>query len=121
MNQFVSPSPVPVIPALLEFFAATHTRQAYARTAEEFRLGRDAGVLSIAAVQPMHVATWIELARSRPLRRASSYWLAAICHLFDWLVTGPVVPVDPAGSMRGPRHAVTCEQTSALPACAIAR
>jgi len=55
VNQLVSRSPAPVIPALLEFFAATHTLQAYARAAEEFRLGRDASVLSIAAVQPMHV------------------------------------------------------------------
>jgi site-specific recombinase XerC len=49
----------------LEFFAANirnpHTRRAYARAAEEF-LARcaDAGVPSIAAVQPVHVATWIE-------------------------------------------------------------
>jgi integrase/recombinase XerC len=27
--------------------------------------------------------------------------LAAIRHLFDWLVTGQVVPVNPAGSVRG--------------------
>ena len=25
----------------------------------------------------------------------------------DWLVTGQVVPVNPAGSVRGPRHVVT--------------
>jgi site-specific recombinase XerC len=32
--------------------------------------------------------------------------LAAIRHLFDWLVTGQVVPVNPAGSVRGPRREV---------------
>jgi hypothetical protein len=49
----------------LEFFAANirnpHTRRAYYRAAEEFLTWcADAGVPSIAAVQPVHVATWIE-------------------------------------------------------------
>jgi hypothetical protein len=49
----------------LEFFAANicnpHTRRAYYRAAEEFLAWcADAVVLSIAAVQPVHVATWIE-------------------------------------------------------------
>jgi site-specific recombinase XerC len=33
--------------------------------------------------------------------------LAAIRHLFDWLVTGQVVPVNPASSVRGPSHTAT--------------
>jgi hypothetical protein len=49
----------------LEFFAANirnaHTRRAYARAADEFLAWcAAAGVPSIAAVQPVHVATWIE-------------------------------------------------------------
>jgi hypothetical protein len=40
--------------------------------------------------------------------------LAAIRHLFDWLVTGQIVPVNPAGSVRGPRHVVTSGQTPVL-------
>jgi integrase/recombinase XerC len=40
--------------------------------------------------------------------------LAAIRHLYDWLVTGQVVPVNPAGSVRGPRHIVTSGQTPVL-------
>jgi hypothetical protein len=31
-------------------------------------------------------------------------FFAARRHLFDWLVTGQVVPVNPAASVRGPRH-----------------
>ena len=58
----------------LEFFAANirnpHTRRAYARAAEEFLAWcASAGVPSIAAVQPVHVATWIE-ARTRELAGA---------------------------------------------------
>jgi hypothetical protein len=61
----------------LEFFAANirnpHTRRAYARAAEEF-LGwcASVGVRSIAAVQPVRVATWIRPARASWPRRASS-------------------------------------------------
>ena len=49
----------------LEFFAASirnpHTRRAYGRAAEEFLAWcASAGVPSIAAVQPVHVGTWIE-------------------------------------------------------------
>jgi hypothetical protein len=49
----------------LEFFAANirnpHTRRAYARAAEEFLAWCvDVGEPSIAAVEPVHVATWIE-------------------------------------------------------------
>jgi hypothetical protein len=51
----------------LEFFAANirnpHTRRAYARAAEEFLAWcASVGVPSIAAVQPVHVATWLEAA-----------------------------------------------------------
>jgi site-specific recombinase XerC len=103
----------------LEFFAANirnpHTRRAYARAAEEF-LGWCAtvGVPSISAIEPVHVATWIE-AGTRGLAAPSvKQRLAAIRHLFDWLVTGQVVPVNPAGSVRGPRHVVTSGQTPVL-------
>ena len=50
----------------LEFFAAAirnpHTRRACARAAADFLLWcEDRGVPSVAAVQPLHVAAWIEL------------------------------------------------------------
>jgi integrase/recombinase XerC len=40
--------------------------------------------------------------------------LAALRHLFDWLVNGQVVPINPAHAVRGPRHVVTCGQTPVL-------
>jgi site-specific recombinase XerD len=103
----------------LEFFAANirnpHTRRAYHRAAEEFLAWcASAGVPSIAAIQAVHVATWIE-ASTRELAVASvKQRLAAIRHLFDWLVTGQVVPVNPAHTVRGPRHVVTSGQTPVL-------
>ena len=123
MNKLV-PISSPALPALvaaagerasmrfLEFFAANirnpHTRRAYYRAAEEFLAWcASAGVPSITAVQPVHVATWIE-ASTRDLAAPSvKQRLAALRHLFDWLVNGQVVPVNPAHTVRGPRHVVT--------------
>ena len=118
MNQLV-PISSSTLPALvtaagerasmrfLEFFAANirnpHTRRAYARAADEF-LGwcASVGVPSIAVVQPVHVATWIEAATRELAAPSVKQRLAAIRHLFDWLVTGQVVPVNPAASVRCP-------------------
>ena len=123
MSDLVS-LPAPRLPALvaaageragmrfLEFFAANirnpHTRRAYYRAADEF-LGwcASVGVPSIAAVQPVHVAAWIEAATREMAAPSVKQRLAAIRRLFDWLVTGQVVPVNPAHAVRGPRHIVT--------------
>jgi integrase/recombinase XerC len=40
--------------------------------------------------------------------------LAALRHLFDWLVNGQVVPANPAHTVGGPRHVVTSRQTPVL-------
>jgi site-specific recombinase XerC len=71
-------------------------------------------VPSIGAVQPEHVGTWIEASRHELAAPSVKQRLAAIRHLFDWLVTGQVVPVNPAASVRGPRQVVTCGQTPVL-------
>ena len=103
----------------LECFAATirntHTRRAYARASVEF-LGWCSlrGVSSLAAVQPLHVATWIEEASRRVSAPTVKQRLARVRHLFDWLVTGQVVPVNPAASVRGPSHSVRLGKTPVL-------
>ena len=40
--------------------------------------------------------------------------LAAIRHLFDWLVVGQIIPINPAGSVRGPTHIVWAGKTPVL-------
>jgi site-specific recombinase XerD len=91
----------------LEFFAAnirnSHTRRAYARAADEFLAWcASAGVPSIGAVQPVHVATWIEAATRELAAPSVKQLLAAIRHLFDWLVAGQVVPVKRQVDARPP-------------------
>ena len=123
MNQLV-PISSRAVPALvatagerasirfLEFFAANirnpHTRRAYYRAAEEF-LGwcASVGVPSITAVHPVHVAAWIEASTRELATPSVKQRLAALRHLFDWLVNGQVVPINPAHTVRGPRHVVT--------------
>ncbi|KVQ69934.1 tyrosine-type recombinase/integrase [Burkholderia territorii] len=103
----------------VEFFASAirnpHTRRAYARAADDFLTWcAGAGVPSIVAVQPLHVATWIELQTQTRAAPTAKQRLAAIRHLFDWLVTGQVVPHNPAASVRGPKHTVRTGATPVL-------
>lgn len=105
----------------LEFFASAirnpHTRRAYARAAGDFLAWcAGAGVPSITAVQPLHVAAWIELQTATHSAPTVKQRLAAIRHLFDWLVTGQVVPHNPAASIRGPNHSARTGKTPVLEA-----
>ena len=103
----------------LEFFAANirnpHTRRAYGHAVGDFLAWCAAAkVPSIAAVTPLHVATWIELQGRERAAPTVKQRLAALRHLFDWLVTGQVVPVNPAASVRGPPHVVKSGKTPVL-------
>ena len=103
----------------LEFFASTirnpHTRRAYARAVADFLAWcEDHGVPSIVAVQPLHVAAWIEGQTQTHAAPTVKQHLAALRHLFDWLVTGQVIPANPAASVRGPSHVVRQGKTPVL-------
>jgi integrase/recombinase XerC len=131
MTRLAPISQSPTLPALvaaagerasvrfLEFFAAnirnSHTRRAYAQATREFLAWCErAGVASIVDVKPLHVAAYIEqLGRERSAPTVKQR-LAAIRHLFDWLVTGQVTPVNPASSVRGPSHSVKRGKTPVL-------
>jgi site-specific recombinase XerD len=103
----------------IEFFTANirnrNTRRAYAQAVSEFLAWcENRRVPSIAAVQPVHVAGYIEeLTRARSAPTAKQR-LSAIRHLFDWLVVGQVMPVNPASSVRGPSHVVKRGKTPVL-------
>jgi hypothetical protein len=55
--------------------------------------------------QPAHVAAYIELLQSRRsapwVKNSVKQHLACIRMLFDWLVIGQVMPLNPAHSVRG--------------------
>ncbi len=103
----------------LEFFTANirnpNTRRAYARATQEFLTWcQVVGVPSLADVAPLHVATWIELQTQRLAAPSVKQRLAAIRHLFNWLVVGQVVPHNPAASVRGPSHTARTGKTTVL-------
>ena len=103
----------------LEFFAVTirnpHTRRAYMRAAGEFLAWCEArGVASLAGVQPLHVAAWIEAQGGELAPPSVKQQLAGVRSLFDWLVMGQVVPANPAASVRGPAYSQRRGKTPVL-------
>lgn len=105
----------------LEFFAGRirnrHTRRAYARAVGDFFAWCESiGIASLPAIRPLHVASWVELQGREVSAPSVKQKLAAIRHLFDWLVTGQIVPINPAASVRGPRHVVRAGKTPVLEA-----
>ena len=103
----------------LEFFTVNirnpNTRAAYARAAGAFlRWCEGQGIGELGCVQPVHVAAYIEQLGREISPPSVKQYLAGIRVMFDWLVTGQVVPSNPANSVRGPRHSVSKGATPVL-------
>jgi site-specific recombinase XerD len=104
-----------------EFFTATirnrHTRRAYYKAVCWFSAWCDGrGLHALARVKPMHVAAFSEelgQILSKPTVKQS---LAALRMLFDWLVVGHIIDVNPAHAVRGPTHRVKTGKTPVLTA-----
>jgi hypothetical protein len=94
----------------LEFFTANirnpHTRRAYGRASARFFAWCARRRLGIADIRPLHVAAYIERLQDEAAAPSVKQELAAIRMLFDWLVLGQVVPMNPAAAVRGPTHVV---------------
>ena len=102
----------------VEFFTANirnkNTRAAYAQAVKLFFQWCEERGFALERIQPVVVAAYIEQhPRSRPTVKQH---LAAIRMLFDYLVIGQVVPVNPASSVRGPKYVVKRGKTPVLKA-----
>jgi site-specific recombinase XerD len=103
----------------VEFFTATirnrNTRAAYAQAVIQFFAWCEKHrVYTLQDVKPVVVAAYIENhAGAAPTVKQH---LAAIRMMFDWLVTGQIVPVNPASSVRGPKYVVKRGKTPVLKA-----
>ena len=103
----------------LEFFAATirnrNTREAYYRAACSFFAWLDPhGITDLADIEPIHVAAYIEALQATAAKPTVKQHLAAVRMLFDWLVVGQVLAINPAHAVRGPKHVVKGGKTPVL-------
>jgi site-specific recombinase XerD len=132
MDLVLSPSPA-LLPAALfaptpkaaqrfiEFFTAQiendHTRKAYLNATRRFAAWCQAHELGeLTQVRPFHVAAFIKDLRGELSPPTVKQHLAALKSLFDWLVTGHVLDVNPAHAVRGPKYIVKKGKTPVLTA-----
>ena len=80
-----------------------------------FRVARR-GIRELEQIRPVVIAGYIEELTGRQSAPTVKQHLAAIRMLFDWLVTGQVVPTNPASSVRGPKYVVKRGKTPVLKA-----
>lgn len=104
-----------------EFFAANirnrNTRRAYYKAACRFSVwceGR--GLLDLRKVRPIDVATFVEELQGTHSKPTVKQHLAALRMLFDWLVVGHTLDVNPAHAVRGPKYVVKKGKTPVLTA-----
>ena len=134
MSNELVPSPVPAcVPAMLfaptprvakrvfEFFTTPlnndHPRKAYMNAARRFAGWCETrGIAELAAVEPSHIGAFIKHLQSQFTPPTVKQHLAALRMLFDWLVIGHVIEVNPAHAVRGPKYGVRKGKTPVLTA-----
>jgi len=104
---------------VLEFFTAQinndHTRRAYLNATRRFAIWCDRnGIRELVDVEPLHVAAFVKELQGQFAPPTVKQHLAALRMLFDWLVTGHVIEVNPAHAVRGPKHVVKRGKTPVL-------
>lgn len=104
----------------IEFFTANirnlNTRRAYARAVRDFLIDwcEEHRIHRLEQINPTLVAAYIEQRGATLSKPSVKQHLAAVRMLFDWLVIGQVVPMNPASSVRGPKYVVKRGKTPVL-------
>ena len=106
---------------VLEFFTAQinndHTRKAYLNATRRFADWCAVhGLHQLDQVQAFHVAAFVKDLQGQFSPPTVKQHLAAIRMLFDWLVTGHIMEVNPAHAVRGPKYVVKKGKTPVLQA-----
>ncbi len=102
----------------IEFFTANirnrNTRIAYAHAVRRFFDWCEGHHIPLDKIEPILVAAYIEeMGQSLDVPSVKQH-LAAIRGLFDYLVVGQVIKMNPAAAVRGPKHVVTKGKTPVL-------
>ena len=102
----------------VEFFTANirnlNTRRAYSRACSRFFAWCEGRGLILAAIRPHDVGSYIEELQADLAAPSVKQQLAAVRMLFDYLVIGQIVPMNPAAAVRGPKHVVKTGVTPVL-------
>lgn len=130
---------------LAEFFAAhirnPNTRAAYLQAVGQFLEWAESNNLTLKELNPFRIAAYVEtlpkrgsksIERARQSKKGNLFTitvtrtklskpsikqhLAAVRMLFDWLVVGQVMPMNPAASVRGPKYVSKRGKTPVLSA-----
>ena len=131
-GALTTPADTYIVPALIadlgeqagwryvEFFTANinndHTRRAYARACGRFFAWCEDRGLTLTTIRPFDVAAWVKELQENHAAPGVKQQLAAVRMLFDWLITGQVMPMNPAAAVRGPKHVVKTGKTPVLDA-----
>jgi len=104
----------------VEFFTANirnpNTRAAYMRAVRRFCGWAKQHKVSLAQMQPVLVAAYVEELQREYSDLSVKQHLAAIRMLFDYLVTGGVLQVNPAAAVKGPKVVIRKGKTPILSA-----
>ncbi len=104
----------------VEFFVANirnaNTRRSYFTAVNRFCEWCEYHQLDLLKVEPTHVAAYIEEMLPDFADGSVKVHLAAIRMLFDYLVTGGILKMNPAGSVKGPRLRIEKGKTPVLSA-----
>lgn len=103
----------------LEFFAVTirnkNTRAAYMLACRSFFTWADKHQLGeLLDIEPIHIASYVEQMTQTYEAPTVKQHLAALRMLFDWLVTGHILHLNPAHAVRGPAHSQRVGKTPVL-------
>ncbi|MBX9583465.1 MAG: site-specific integrase [Gemmataceae bacterium] len=105
---------------LVEFFTAEirnpNTRAAYARAVSRFDGWCQARGFALEQLTPVHVAAYVEQLGREVSKPTVKQHLAALRMLGDYLVTGQVLPFNPAAAVRGPKYVIKTGKTPVLSA-----
>ena len=104
---------------LRDFFSShirnPNTRRAYMEAARQFSaFCAEIGIVDLAQVEPVHVAAFVELQLKTQSKPTVKVRLAALRTLFDWMVAGQVLPLNPAHAIPGPKQTKNFSTTPVL-------
>jgi integrase/recombinase XerD len=125
----ISPATMPIPAAIADegdraserfftFFTDTirnrNTRAAYYRNAMRFFAWASARKLGLTAIKSYHVSAYLEELGNDHAAPSVKQHLATLRMLFDWLILGRVLEINPAAAVRGPAHVVKKGKTPVL-------